>query len=217
MFCSCPAGCLTSLAGLIISFGLADATPHAARKETADRLPGGRPPSGELELPSSPEAPLIGSSAHSGSEYSAASAQGEVAEAAPPRAERAAGGAGAWASARAVLATKGFYKFLAMSLITVNLKGIFRHVDATLPKYQLRAFGCAAPVGLIYAINPAMIVALVPVVGALTTTYAHFDVIHAGAYVSALSPLFVVAFGSLWSTAAFVAALSLGEAVWSPR
>ena len=43
---------------------------------------------------------------------------------------------------------------MVMCLITVNLKQIFRHVDATLPKYLIRAYGCDAPVGLIYGINP---------------------------------------------------------------
>ena len=41
-----------------------------------------------------------------------------------------------------------------MALITVNLKQIFRHVDATLPKYLIREYGCDAPVGGIYGINP---------------------------------------------------------------
>ena len=97
------------------------------------------------------------------------------------------------------------------------------------------AFGCNTPIGLIYSINPAMIIALVPVVGALTTGkrafacrraglpclpscqppecvssywlcplinashrlhagFSHFDVIHIGGYISALSPLWMVAF-----------------------
>jgi hypothetical protein len=30
------------------------------------------------------------------------------------------------------------WKFMAMCVITVNLKQIFRHVDATLPKYLIR-------------------------------------------------------------------------------
>ena len=37
-----------------------------------------------------------------------------------------------------VLASRGFWKFLAVCFLTVNLKSIFRHLDATLPKYQLR-------------------------------------------------------------------------------
>lgn len=39
-----------------------------------------------------------------------------------------------------------------------------------------------------------MIIFLVPIVGALTTHCAHFDMIHLGSYLSALSPLWIVAF-----------------------
>ena len=39
-----------------------------------------------------------------------------------------------------------------------------------------------------------MIIILVPIVGALTTRFAHFDMIHLGSYLSALSPLWIVAF-----------------------
>ncbi len=39
-----------------------------------------------------------------------------------------------------------------------------------------------------------MIIFLVPIVGALTTRFAHFDMIHLGSYLSALSPLWIVAF-----------------------
>ena len=68
--------------------------------------------------------------------------------------------------------------------------------QATLPKYLIRAFGCGTPIGLIYAINPTMILLLVPIVGAVTSSFHHFDMIHFGGYLSALSPLFIVAFNS---------------------
>jgi hypothetical protein len=122
-----------------------------------------------------------------------------------------------WEGVMFVLASRGFWKFLAMCLFTVNLKSVFRHLDATLPKFQLRAFGCDTPIGLIYSINPAMIVLLVPIVGAMTTDFSHFDMIHLGGYVSALSPFWMVAFDTRWASAMFVAMLSLGEAIWSPR
>ena len=146
------------------------------------------------------------------------------------------------------MASPETWKFLVMALITVNLKQIFRHVDATLPKYLIREYGCDAPVGGIYGINPGryplvispcasvplnallqtccppplrdaqlpctvripvcssfrgvmriprhagMIIFLVPIVGALTTRCSHFDMIHLGSYLSALSPLWIVAF-----------------------
>jgi hypothetical protein len=43
-----------------------------------------------------------------------------------------------------------------------------------------RAFGCSAPAGTIYAINPFMIILLVPILGAMTTHISHFDMIHYG-------------------------------------
>ena len=59
-----------------------------------------------------------------------------------------------------------------------------------------RSFGCLAPVGTVYSINPAMIMTLVPLVGAAATHYSHFDMIHYGSYVSALSPVWMALFST---------------------
>jgi len=124
--------------------------------------------------------------------------------------------AAATATLRAVAGPE-LYKFVAMSILTVNLKSIFRHLDATLPKFVARAFGCSAPAGSIYAINPAMIMTLVPVVGAALSWLEPFDAIHYGGYISAGSSLAIAASPTLGGTAGFVALLSVGEAIWSPR
>ncbi|KAK9826871.1 hypothetical protein WJX81_002389 [Elliptochloris bilobata] len=116
-----------------------------------------------------------------------------------------------------VMASRETWKYLVMCVLTVNLKQIFRHVDATMPKFLIRMFGCDAPVGIIYGINPFIIIFLVPVVGALFTRVQHFDMIHYGSYLSALSPFWLVAFPQEWAAVAFVVTLSLGESVWSPR
>lgn len=50
-----------------------------------------------------------------------------------------------------------------------------------------RAYGCDAPVGLVYGINPFMIIFMVPIIGAMTTNFAHFDMIHYGSEFVALS------------------------------
>ncbi|GMH35272.1 hypothetical protein BSKO_03140 [Bryopsis sp. KO-2023] len=108
-------------------------------------------------------------------------------------------------------------KFLIVCALTINLKQIFRHLDATFPKYQIRAFGCDAPVGLTYSINPFMIIFMVPVVQAILTKYNHYDVIHFGSYITGLSPFFLVFSQTKWASAVFVVMLSIGESVWSPR
>ena len=134
-----------------------------------------------------------------------------VSAAPPPPSE------GAAASARALLHDRRFWQYSAMCMLMVNLKGIFRHVDATLPKYLIRAFGCGAPIGTIYSINPFMIICLVPLVAAATTTTEHFTMIRRGAWVSALAPLWLAAAQRYWAAVFFVVQLSVGEAAWSPR
>ena len=62
-----------------------------------------------------------------------------------------------------------------------------------------------------------MIIVLVPIVSAMTAHISHFDVIHYGGYVSAISPFWLVAMQSKAGAALFVITLSLGEAFWSPR
>lgn len=124
---------------------------------------------------------------------------------------------GAMAQIKDLALSREFRKYMAMCIITVNLKAIFRHLDATLPKYQVRSFGCDAPVGTVYSINPAMIMTLVPLVGAAATHYSHFNMIHYGSYVSALSPLWMAFFTTEWATVLFVIQLSIGESIWSPR
>lgn len=88
-----------------------------------------------------------------------------------------------------------------------------------LPKYMQRFIGCGAPFGKVYAINPAMIIILVPLVTALTARIPHFDMVHYGSYVSASSPFWVhwIQYPAIMGPVVFVVQLSLGEAVWSPR
>ena len=96
---------------------------------------------------------------------------------------------------------------------------MYRYLDSMLPKYLLRSIGCGAPYGAIYSVNPAMIIALVPAVTAITAHVPHFDMIHYGSYISASSPfwIYLVPSPSVVGPLLFVVQLSLGEAVWSPR
>jgi len=124
---------------------------------------------------------------------------------------------GAWESVRETLRTPSFWKFLAVCLLTLNVRMIFRHLDATLPKYMLREFGPDTAKGTVYAINPAMIIVLVPLITAGTREVDPLLMIHHGAYVSAASVFFLVLSTSVWACVAFVVVLSIGEAIWSPR
>ena len=120
-------------------------------------------------------------------------------------------------TASEVSASRTFWQFLAMGVFTVNLKQVFRHLDATFPKFAVRAFGCDAPFGLIYAANPFLIVCGVPIVAAATTKRKHFDMIFLGAWVSAVAPFFLAFSQTYVGALTFVVVLSLGEMAWSPR
>jgi Major Facilitator Superfamily len=122
-----------------------------------------------------------------------------------------------WDTTRDLFSSLTFWRFTAFTLMLINLKTIFRHLDATLPTYLVRTFGDSVPKGTIYSINPFMIMFLTPIVAALTTKYAHFDMIKYGGYLTALSPFFLAASTSIWATVCMIVVLSLGEAIWSPR
>ncbi|CAK0785525.1 hypothetical protein CVIRNUC_008735 [Coccomyxa viridis] len=211
-------GVLVSGVALALSLCLRDSVPLKNSLKQAGRKV---PPEGEEAPSGGEEAPLIQAEGSTGAEDCQGKSPVTCVSAASTEAPQLSGRA-SWQSfardAKDIMASRETWKFMVMCLITVNLKQIFRHVDATLPKYLIRAYGCDAPVGLIYGINPGMIIFLVPFVGALTTHCTHFDMIHLGSYLSALSPLWIVAFPShIWGAALFVVTLSLGESFWSPR
>jgi len=110
-----------------------------------------------------------------------------------------------------------FWKFMAITLICVNLKCIFRYLDALLPKYLVREFGDDVPKGSINSINPAMIIFLVPIVSAFTSNTPPYRMIEVGAYITAASVLPLCLYTEISASVLFVSILSLGEALWSPR
>ena len=64
-----------------------------------------------------------------------------------------------------------FWRFTAFTLLLINLKTIFRHLDATLPTYLVRSFGDNVPKGTVYSINPFMIMFLTPLGSHLTLPF----------------------------------------------
>ncbi|KAL7452321.1 hypothetical protein ACHAWC_004045 [Mediolabrus comicus] len=85
-----------------------------------------------------------------------------------------------------------FRRFLLVVLLTLNVRMIFRHLDGTLPKYMMREFGENTPKGAVYSINPALIIILVPIITAATSSIDPLVMIHYGTYVSAVSVFFLV-------------------------
>jgi len=122
-----------------------------------------------------------------------------------------------WEILSEIWKSPSFRRYLLVVLIMLNVRQIFRHLDATWPKYMVREFGPDVPKGTLYSINPILIIILVPIVSAVT---AHIDplvMIHVGSYISAASVFFLAVSTTIWSSCIFMVLLSIGEAIWSPR
>jgi len=85
-----------------------------------------------------------------------------------------------WVICRELVSSATFWRYAVLTLFLINLQTIFGHMDATLPTYLMRCFGPKYPKGMIYSINPFMIIWLTPIVSALTSQYAHYDMIKYG-------------------------------------
>lgn len=102
-------------------------------------------------------------------------------------------------------------------VLLLGVRIIYRHLDATFPKYMVREFGSHALYGSVIAINPLCVCLVVPLLAPISMRVHPLRMILLGASVSSVSPFFLAA-GHTYTTAVFfVTCLSLGEAVWSPR
>lgn len=119
----------------------------------------------------------------------------------------------------ALLRSPTFWRFSGLTLLLINLNAVFRHLDATFPTYLIRTYGSVGQEnrGILYSINPLMIMFLVPLVAAATTSFANFDMIKYGGYVTAIAPFSLAISTSIPAAIIMVVLLSLGEAIWSPR
>jgi MFS family permease len=110
-----------------------------------------------------------------------------------------------------------FWKFVWLIILLMGVRIVYRHLDATFPKYMIREFGKEVLYGSIIAINPFLIVLLVPIFAPLSYQFSAYSQITFGAFITSISPFFLVFGPYLWNAVMFVVVLSIGEALWSPR
>jgi len=103
-----------------------------------------------------------------------------------------------------------------MALLLVPVKTLFRHLDATLPKYTQREFDPNFSYALLLLINPILCIALVVPFGALFERFDDYKVIAAGTAVCALATALAM-IPSVPALVAFLVLFSVGEMIWSPR
>lgn len=139
-----------------------------------------------------------------------------------------------------------FYRFLGFMVLVVGVRMIFLHLNFTMPDFAVRELGPGAPFAQVSSmLNSLMILALVPVCGALSQRISAYRMVSVGSLISALS-VFVLALPPVWfqpladgwlgdlichrwlgvagpvnpiyiQIFLFTVALSIGEALWSPR
>ena len=122
-----------------------------------------------------------------------------------------------WRAAYLVLREARFWRFLLFVVLLVGVRFIFRHLDATFPKYMVRQFDRRTPFGTYLALNPLLVIVLLPFISAFTPRVSAFRMILGGSLISAVSAFALAASPTPRGAIAFVALLSIGEAVWSPR
>lgn len=116
-----------------------------------------------------------------------------------------------------VTSQKSFWKFVLMIVLLMGVRIVYRHLDATFPKYMMREFGKDVMYGSIIAINPFLIVILIPIFAPLSYQFSAYSQITFGALITSISPFFLTIDTQMWSAIMFVVILSIGEALWSPR
>jgi len=118
-----------------------------------------------------------------------------------------------------VLGQPRFWRFLAISVLFLGVMMNFHHMNVTFPKYFLRQFGEDAPFELVLAINPIVIIFLVPAVTYLIDLWRldYGTVLVVGSLISGVSPFALAVLNSTQGAIVWMVMLSLGEAIWSPK
>ena len=107
-----------------------------------------------------------------------------------------------------------FRRYLVLGILLTNIKLIWRHLDATLPKYMLRKFGAAVPFGSIIALEPASIMLSTPIITFFAENAESLRMVLLGVVIASISPIFVVIFPNfIWAFCVFLVLFGLSESI----
>lgn len=104
--------------------------------------------------------------------------------------------------------------FLSIALTPVNM--VFRHMDTTLPQYLLRTIGETVDFGLLYSVDPFVVIILSIVFPLLFNRYDVYSRMIVGAFIASLSVFILASHATIVSAAAFGVVLAIGESLYSP-
>lgn len=138
-----------------------------------------------------------------------------------------------------------FYRFIAFLSLVVGVRLILLHMYYTYPKFGIRELGPGAPIGRLWSLNSIVVIALVPLVGALTQKISAYRMVLFGTAVAAASVFLMATPPAWWRPLAdglagnliarswlgvtgavnpyyvmifvYVVIYSIGETFWTPR
>lgn len=118
-----------------------------------------------------------------------------------------------------IITEKNFWRLIVFLMCLMGVRSIFKHLDATFPKYVTRTLGPDANYGLLLAIDPLGVLIVAPLV---TTWFKKrpsllYALIVIGTAVSAFSVLLLTLPASYGTVIAFMVMFSIGEAIYAPR
>ena len=118
------------------------------------------------------------------------------------------------------LKESAFWHLLAITVIMLPVRAMFRYADTLLPLYLTRIYE-DAPYGSLIAINPSLIIPLSILFGFATKRFTNvYLMLVVGTLISALSALILFVFyntSNYWNIVAFFVVFTIGEAIYSPK
>ena len=107
-------------------------------------------------------------------------------------------------------------RYVVMVLLLVPVKTLFRHMDATLPKYTQREFDPNFSYALLLLINPLLCIVLAVPLGAALERFDDYRVITVGTGLCVLATALAM-IPTVPTLVLFILVFSVGEIIWSPR
>jgi MFS family permease len=118
-----------------------------------------------------------------------------------------------------LLRDDGFWRLCALNTVFIFAYSNFRHMESTFPKFMHRMHGPDTLFELFVAINPLLVIVLVPLV--VTELRRRETPVHQtlfiGSCVTAVSAVPFFFASTLTTAALYIVLLTLGEVIWSPK
>lgn len=105
---------------------------------------------------------------------------------------------------------------MGISVLAIGAKTVFRHMEATMPKYTQRMFDPRYPYSTLLLINPTIVVSLTLFLNASLLRFDTLATIIVGTAICASATL-IAMIPHPAALITFLVLFSIGEIIWSPR